>query len=137
MADPTAELTRVWLLKAHGDLHTAVQIGSLPDGHLDVGIYHCQQAAEKALKGYLLFHDVSFEKTHDLKKLVRQAEPLDGGFDQFREAAAILTPYIAAYRYPDEFAILEPSRAEFDDAVRQAQTVYDFVLNLLPKEARP
>jgi hypothetical protein len=62
---------------------------------------------------------------------------LAGGFDQFREAAAILTPYIAAYRYPDEFAILEPSRAEFDEAVRQAQTIYDFVLNLLPKEARP
>ena len=137
MADPKAELTRVWLLKAHGDLHTAVQIGGLADGHLDVGVYHCQQAAEKTLKGYLLFHGVSFEKTHDLKKLVRQAEPLAAGFNQFREAAAILTPYIAAYRYPDEFAILEPSRAEFDNAVRQAQTIFDFVPNLIPKEARP
>ena len=137
MADPTTELTGVWLLKAYGDLHTAIQIGGLAEGHLDAGIYHCQQAAEKALKGYLLFRGVSFEKIHDLKKLVRQAEPLAAGFDQFRESAAMLTPYAATYRYPGEFATLEPSRAEFDEAVRLAQSIYDFVLNLLPKEARP
>jgi len=137
MADPTAELTSLWLLKSHSDLHTAIQIGGLPDGHLDAGIYHCQQAAEKALKGYLLFRGVSFEKTHDLKQLIRQAEPLAAGFDQFRGSAATLTPYAAAYRYPGEFATLEPSREEFDEAVRQAQAIYDFVLNLLPKEARP
>ena len=47
MAKPAAELCRAWLQKAHSDLHTAQQIGSLPDGHLDAGIYHCQQAAEK------------------------------------------------------------------------------------------
>jgi HEPN domain-containing protein len=137
MADPTVELVRIWLLKAHSDLHTAIQIGGLPDGHLDAGIYHCQQAAEKVLKGYLLFREVSFEKTHDLKKLLRQAEPLAAGFDQFQETAAVLTPYAAAYRYPGEFATLEPSREEFAEAVRQAQAIYDFVLNLLPKEARP
>jgi HEPN domain-containing protein len=137
MADPTLELAQVWLLKAYSDLHTAIQIGGLPDGHLDAGIYHCQQAAEKALKGYLLFRGVTFEKMHDLRKLIKQVEPLESGFQQFREAAAALTPYIAAYRYPGEFATLEPSREEFDEAVRQAQTIYDFVLNLLPTEARP
>ena len=38
------DLSRAWLLKAHSDLHTARQIGSLPDGHLDAGIYHCYGA---------------------------------------------------------------------------------------------
>lgn len=47
MDKSVAELSRVWLLKAHSDLHTAHQIGDLPDGHLDDGIYHCQQVAEK------------------------------------------------------------------------------------------
>ena len=137
MADPTTELTRVWLLKSHSDLHTAMQIGSLPDGHLDAGIYHCQQSVEKAIKGYLLFREVTFEKTHDLRKLIRQAEALDGQFQQFREAAAILTPYAVAYRYPDEAAFIEPSREEFEEALKQAKAIYDFVLSLLPKEARP
>ena len=137
MVDPTVELVRVWLLKAHGDLHTAIQIGGLVDGHLDAGIYHCQQAAEKALKGYLLFHEVTFEKVHDLRKLIKQTETIEPGFQQYRDAAVVLTPYAAAYRYPGEFATLEPSREEFDEAVRQAQAIHDFVLNLLPKEARP
>jgi HEPN domain-containing protein len=137
MADPTIELTRAWLLKSHSDLHTAIQIGNLPDGHLDAGIYHCQQSAEKAIKGYLLFREVTFEKTHDLRKLIRQAESLAEQFQQFREAAAILTPYAVAYRYPDEAAFVEPSREEFDEALKQAQAIYNFVLNLLPKEAKP
>jgi HEPN domain-containing protein len=137
MADPAAELSRAWLLKAHSDLHTAIQIGGWPDGHLDAGIYHCQQAAEKALKGFLIFRGIAFEKTHDLRKLIKQVEALDSGFQQYRDAAEILTPYAAAYRYPGEFAFLEPSREEFDEAVQQARNIYNFVLKLLPKEARP
>jgi hypothetical protein len=41
MDKPAVELSRAWLLKAHSDLHTAQQIGSLSGGHLDAGIYHC------------------------------------------------------------------------------------------------
>lgn len=88
MADPTVELTRVWLLKAYGDLHTAIQIGGLPDGHLDAGIYHCQQAAEKALKGYLVFREIPFEKIHDLEKIIQQAIPVEPGFQTFTLLAA-------------------------------------------------
>jgi hypothetical protein len=31
----------------------------------------------------------------------------------------------------------EPSREEFDEALQDAQAIYDFVLNLLPEEGRP
>jgi HEPN domain-containing protein len=137
MNKPLAELTRAWLLKAHSDLHTAIQIGGLPDGHLDAGIYHCQQAAEKALKGFLVARETPFEKIHDLEKLIEQTVKLEPSFKQLTTAAETLTPYASAYRYPDETAFLESSREEFAEAVRQAQTIYDFVLNLLPKEARP
>jgi hypothetical protein len=30
-----------------------------------------------------------------------------------------------------------PSPEEFDEALQHAQTIYDFVLNLLPTEVRP
>lgn len=49
----------------------------------------------------------------------------------------MLTPYAAMYRYPDEQGFLEPSREEFDEALQHAQTIYDFVVTLLPPEARP
>ena len=39
MDESAAELSRAWLHKAHSDQHTAHQIGNLPDGHLDVGIF--------------------------------------------------------------------------------------------------
>ncbi|MEK7684221.1 MAG: hypothetical protein AAB466_02235 [Verrucomicrobiota bacterium] len=42
-----------------------------------------------------------------------------------------------AYRYPDEQGFLEPTREEFDEGLQHAQAIYDFVLNLLPGEARP
>ena len=137
MPRPPAELSRAWLLKAHSDLHTAHQIGGLPDGHLDAGIYHCQQAAEKTLKGFLVFHETSFDKVHDLGEIIQQAKQINLAFQQHENAAETLTPYSVAYRYPDELGFLEPSREEFDAALQHAQAIYDFVLNLLPKEARP
>ena len=136
MGKLTAELARVWLQKAHSDLHTAQQIGGLPDGHLDAGIYHCQQAAEKALKGFLVFHGIAFEKVHDLGKIIKQAVQVEAAFQQFEDAADALTPYSVAYRYPDEQGFLEPARVEFDEALKHAQAIHEFVLNLLPKEAK-
>jgi HEPN domain-containing protein len=137
MAKPTAELTRAWLLKAKSDLHTAQQIGGLPDGHLDAGIYHCQQAAEKALKGFLVYHSSPFEKVHDLGKIIEQAIRIDPALRQHEDAADSLTPYSVAYRYPGEQGSLEPSREEFNEALQNAKAIYDFVLSLLPVEARP
>jgi len=137
MAKPAAELTRAWLLKAFSDWDTARQIGGLPDGHLDVGIYHCQQAVEKTLKGFLVLHGKPFEKIHDLGKILEQAILVNAAFEEFADAADTLTPYSVAYRYPDEQGILEPSREEFDEALKHASAIYNFVLNLLPKEARP
>ena len=137
MEKSAAELSRGWLLKAYSDLDTARQIGGLPDGHLDAGIYHCQQAAEKTLKGFLVFHGKPFEKVHDLGKIIEQAARVDPAFRQHEEAADLLTPYSVAYRYPNEQGFLEPSREEFDEALKHAQTIYDFVVNLLPPEAGP
>jgi len=137
MDKAAADLCRAWLLKAHSDLHTAQQIGGLPDGHLDADIYHCQQAAEKTLKGFLIFHGRPFEKVHDLGKIVEQAIRVNSMFHRYEDAADVLTPYSVAYRYPDEQGFLEPSREEFDEAVEHAKSIYDFVLSLLPVGARP
>jgi len=36
----------------------------------------------------------------------------------------------------DDLAETYPTREEFDEALKHAQAIYDFVLNLLPIEAR-
>ncbi len=53
------------------------------------------------------------------------------------ELAAALTPYAWEFRYPGDLAETYPAREEFDEALQYAQTIYDFVLNLIPTEARP
>ena len=60
---------------------------------LDTAIYHCQQAAEKSLKGWLTFHDLRFEKTHDLRMLATLAAGLDADFLKQLDTAELLTPF--------------------------------------------
>jgi HEPN domain-containing protein len=106
------ELVRVWLGKAQRDLASAQRLANDPDPYLDTAIYHCQQAAEKAIKGWLVFHDQRFEKTHDLRLLVTMAVPIDPRFSNWFDAAERLTPYATAFRYPDE--LLSPDTVEFN-----------------------
>jgi HEPN domain-containing protein len=137
MDEAKRELVRAWLIKAQNDLDTAPQISAVPEGHLDAAIYHCQQAAEKAVKGFLAFRDHRLERSHDIELLVEIAARYEVGFDKWGEAATILTPYATAYRYPGESTVLEPSRAEFDEALKHASEILNYVLSLLASEVRP
>lgn len=89
-----------------------------------------------------LVRDWLTRASHDLQAagtLAAGKEPLlDTAIYHCQQAAAVLTPYVSAFRYPgggsDEPM---PSPEEFDEALQHAKTIYDFVLNLLPTEARP
>jgi HEPN domain-containing protein len=61
---------RGWLIKAESDLRLAEKGIKDDDLTLDTAIYHTQQCAEKAMKGFLIFHQKSIPKTHDLLKLL-------------------------------------------------------------------
>ncbi len=137
MDDARREMVRAWLIKARNDLDAARQLGSHPEGHLDTAIYHCQQAAEKAVKGFLAFNDHRPVRTHDMEPLVVLACGYETGFATWKPAAAMLTPYATAYRYPDESAVLEPSREEFEAALKLAGDFVAFVSSRLPPEVHP
>ena len=137
MAENLVRLTRDWLTKAAHDLQTARIVSETSDGPLDTAIYHCQQAAEKALKGWLTWRGGAAVKTHDLIRLIAEAADSTPDFAQFEEAAEILTPYVSAFRYPGLTDDAVPSREEFDATLKHAQTIYDFVIKRLPAEARP
>ena len=48
--------TRGWLAKAHSDLRAAEHEFLAAPPLLDDVVFHCQQAAEKAMKGFLTWH---------------------------------------------------------------------------------
>jgi len=137
MDEATQEVVRDWLTRASHDLRASRVLAALEDPLLDAAIYHCQQAGEKAVKAWLQANDAPFPKTHDIEDLVERAAGFNGDFGKLAQGAAVLTPYASAFRYPGGYDEPMPTREEFDEALRYAQEIYDFVLGLLPSEARP
>ncbi len=132
MAEEKIEIVKAWMRKAYRDLISAKKLAAGDEQILDAAIYHCQQAAEKALKGFLIFHDIRFKKIHDLGMLIELCQPIDGSFSEWLYVSDILTPYASAFRYPDD--LFEPDREQFNEAMNLAQKIYDFVLTRLPEE---
>ena len=63
-----------WLAQARKDLNAARLLASAEPSR---SVFHSQQAAEKAAKAFLAFHDVPFRKTHDLNELGGQCAALN------------------------------------------------------------
>ncbi len=137
MAEVPIPEAKAWMIKAWRDLETARRAATGEPPFYDVAVYHCQQAAEKAVKAYLVHQGKAGEKTHDIEVLIDLAGEVDPHFSSLADAADALTPYATRFRYPNATFAVEPQPAEYNEAVRHAQAVYDFVLNLLPKEAKP
>ena len=93
---------RSWLLLANEDIAV---IESLSESGLEFYArticFHAQQAIEKFLKAFLVFHNKDFPKTHDLEFLLQECQKIDkSGFD-FDFGS--LTDFGVSVRYPDDF----------------------------------
>jgi HEPN domain-containing protein len=126
---------RSWLLKAAHDLSAARLLARSEQSILDMAIYHCQQAAEKALKGFLVYWDRHVEKTHLLGMLLEKAAEIEPCFITWEDAADRLTPYASAYPYPG--TVQDPDVEEVDEALDDAASIVNQVLALLPAEVHP
>lgn len=135
MDEAKRQLVRSWLTKAQHDLAAARKLAADPDPYLDAAVYHCQQAAEKALKGFLVFHDQRFEKVHNLSVLAWQASSFAKDIILLLEACELLTPYATAYRYPGEW--MEPEELEVEDALAAADRICGLILSLVSADVRP
>jgi len=135
MLDPTEVLVLSWLEKALHDLATARKAAAGPDPYLDTASYHCQQAAEKAIKGFLTYHSQRFPRTHDIGGLTDLAIPFAPEVRKWRTAADRLTRYATEFRYPGP--VVEPSPSEFQLALDDRTAIYQLILSLLPADLRP
>jgi len=134
MVDPKILEVRQWVLKAEHDLRSAKVLFGVEPPLLDTAVYHCQQAAEKALKAYLTFKDIPFQKVHVLSVLVEQCMGKDSSYAELLDLADLLTPYATAFRYPGD--VLQPGREDAQIAMSAAESVLNFVLTRLPKTIR-
>ena len=129
------ENTRAWLVKADADLRSAVADLSVEPPIPEDVLFHCQQAAEKALKAFLTWHDQSFDKTHDLEKLGLQSTGIDSNLILLMDRAKRLTKYAWMFRYPG--APYDPTREEADRALALAREIVEAIQGRLPAEVRP
>ncbi len=114
-----------WLYKANNDLKSALKLLEGDDPIMDTAIYHTQQCAEKALKGYLAFKREPLKKTHDIELLVEICSAIDNEFEKLYDYSENLTPYATAFRYPDIY--LEPDYDEVYEAIGMAREILGFV----------
>lgn len=127
--------TRGWLAKAHSDLRAAEhEFGAVPP-LLDDVVFHCQQPAEKAMKGFLTWHGRPFRKTHSLEEIGEQCLRVDSTLRDLIDRAVPLTEYAWKFRYPGEPE--GPAPVEADEAFVVARDVFAAILARLPVEARP
>lgn len=117
--------TREWLQKAALDLRGArIDLDARPP-LLEDALFHCQQAVEKALKGFLAWHDVAFQKTHSLEKLGAICEQVEPTLKAVVDPAVPLTEFAWAFRYPGDHPAptAEEARQGFDTAQRVVAAV--------------
>lgn len=131
--DKLAEI-RGWLVKAKDDLRGAeIDLQASPP-LLGDALFHCQQAVEKALKGFLTLHDRAFRKTHDLDELAAECEKLDDSLAAVLDRARDLTPFAWRFRYPGDDE--PPPAAEIVEALALARKVVEEIRRRLPAALR-
>lgn len=129
------EFVREWLRKAAADLAAARHL-LLGGGRLvSSAAFHAQQAAEKALKATLIWHQREAPRTHDLALLVDLISSEDPELANEVRRSVSLTPYGVEARYPGELP--EPGAAEVREAVDLAAGILKAVLARLPREVWP
>lgn len=122
-----------WLNQAQQDLNDAKF--NLSGQRYNVACFLAQQAAEKALKSYLLRKGAEDVWGHSIKELCGDAMEFDEQFTQISKIAAALDKYYIPTRYPDALPGGIPSEAFDEDdahrAISLAQKIIDFIKPLV------
>ena len=128
MSAPESNYT-AWLSKAENDflnIRNNLQSDRVP---WDTICFHPQQAAEKMLKAFLVYHGQTPVRTHDLIVLLARCIDLDRDLKVAEEDCRRLTVYGIGSRYPDD--LFEPSKEEALEMLEAAKSVQEQVLRRL------
>lgn len=93
--------------------------------------FTAQQAAEKALKAYLIDKGTQARKIHDLGALLQQCITQDPNFEVLKEECVTLTDYYAPTRYPDIAEYINFTEDKAKEAYQFARTIVEFIENKL------
>ena len=119
-------IAREWFDIAETDLSSAEFLQNMRPVPIEIICYHCQQCAEKYLKGYLSFNGEKISKSHDLPLLNKLCLQYDKDFKKIQEYCLNLTDYSINVRCPFH---LDLEKSDMIIAIKHAQKVKSLVLN--------
>jgi HEPN domain-containing protein len=118
-----------WLEEANWDLENAIIL--FEKDRFNTVVFHCQQAAEKAVKG-LLYYNNANGWGHSIHSLLEKYKELKHkNLNDIETIALSLDKHYITTRYPDALPNIAPhnayNRSEADLAINQAKTIINFV----------
>jgi HEPN domain-containing protein len=93
--------TGQWLGKAEEDYDAAKILSAAFRKHNEIICYLCSQAAEKCLKGYLIYNGHKIENTHNLPYLNSLCLEHNPAFENIKNECSLLNKFNNNIRYPD------------------------------------
>jgi HEPN domain-containing protein len=122
-----------WLDFALDDLDAAEIL--LNERKYNMTCFHSQQAAEKALKGFLVHNKVVTPRTHNLVELINLCNKIDNSFTSFLPKMATLNQFYAPTRYPDAAIGVSPTglpnKETAEKALNYAQEIVAYYRTIL------
>jgi HEPN domain-containing protein/predicted nucleotidyltransferase len=133
LKEPTMESRlhngQVWVDSARRDLRLS-QLALTDEETAGGACFHAQQAAEKALKGFLIFCGLPLERNHSVQDLARRCVQQDEDFLACVADAQVLSSYYIDTRYAEEgngFIFKTYNLPEAEQAVERAERVVALV----------
>ena len=124
----------MWLEFAKTDLGVAQHLNeSYYPKPLEIICYHCQQAAEKAIKALIVFYDIQdgVPKKHNLSFLLMQIKHMVDIPEKYYDYTDALTPYGVAVRYPNELFLEE---RHVQEALKYASEIVEWAQKMVEQK---
>ncbi len=134
LLDPREQETQEWLRIAKTDLAVSQNLATHTE-FASQASFHAQQAAEKTIKAFLVWHQERFKKDHDIRYLGDLALSKDPSLSALIDEAVCLNPYAVTTRYPGFSDEIEEEAVQ--EAINIAEKVYNEILARLPKKVHP
>jgi len=96
-----------WIKIADDDFDSAQILNQSFRKHHEIICYHCAQAVEKYLKGYLEYKDIVPENTHNLTYLNSICTDQDNSFINIKTECDFLNKFANNIRYPHRYETKE------------------------------
>jgi HEPN domain-containing protein len=120
-----------WLTYAERDLSSADFLTNQRPVPIEIICFHCQQSAEKSLKGLLVTEGIRPPKIHDLRELYNLCAPVMANIAVILAQCNALNKFSVGPRYPSQIELTEQDMKE---ALANAQAILQFAKPVIQGE---